>query len=833
MDNNKLLTVLIISGLFLLWLLYPSRSLGPDDNAADVVEIVYMGPGGPITGAMADAVKAFERESREAHAKDPRKPIYRIIAGQNAARDQVADPTRFLLSVAGDVPPDVIYFDRYAVAEWAGRGAFLSLDDYIQRDLAAGITETPRLERFYKSCIDEAMYQGKVYAIPNSVDDRAFYYNKDLLKRAGLVDEQGNAKPPKDWEELRDYAIRLTERDEQGRLMTAGYIPQFGNMFLYIYGWMNDAQFMTPDGRQCRLNAPEAVEALTYMVSLYDTLGGYQQLSAFQAGFQGNELDPFIQGKVAMMVHGAWHLPFLARYGRNLDFGVAPPPVPRKELAKGRTTATMNGGWSYAIPAAARNKEAAWAFIRFMASDRAFEIWIESEREMAEAQGQLYIPRQLPVIDLNQRFYKRYVLDNPQMPQNFKDASRVMMDLLPDAYYRPVTPVGQVMWNEHLSASEAAFYHRFSPQEALDRGTANVQKELDRFFNPVKGAPLNWTWFFVGYGLLLAGIATIVYRWDTRMAFREGLARLIRRRKPVGGTVVGSQGGYMRAQWREGWLGAGPWLLGFVIFGGGPMLFSIVMSFCRYDVLNPPEFVGWFNFKWMFTQDHLFPIAVWNTVYMVIGVPLGLAVGLGIALLLNVEIRGVSIWRTFFYLPAIVPLVAASILWIWVFNPLGGVLNQGLELIGVTGPNWLQDAYWSKPSLLLMGLWGAGSGMIIWLAGLKGISKELYEAAEIDGCTAVQKFRYITIPQLTPYIFFNLVMGLIGTFQIFGQAFIMTQGGPANSTLFYVYHLFNHAFRYGNMGYASAMAWVLFLVVLALTVWQLRLSRRWVHYEAE
>jgi multiple sugar transport system permease protein len=235
----------------------------------------------------------------------------------------------------------------------------------------------------------------------------------------------------------------------------------------------------------------------------------------------------------------------------------------------------------------------------------------------------------------------------------------------------------------------------------------------------------------------------------------------------------------------------------------------------------------------MFTQDHLFPTAMWNTIFMVLGVPLGLAAGLGIAMLLNVEIRGVALWRTCFYLPAIVPLVASSILWIWVFNPQGGFLNLFIELFGIEGPNWLQDASWSKPALILMGLWGAGSSMIIWLAGLKGINKELYEAAGLDGCNAWHKFRYITIPQLTPYIFFNLVMGLIGTFQIFAQAFIMTQGGPANSTLFYVYHLFNHAFRYGNMGYASAMAWVLFIIVLVLTIWQLKLSRRWVHYEGE
>jgi multiple sugar transport system permease protein len=234
----------------------------------------------------------------------------------------------------------------------------------------------------------------------------------------------------------------------------------------------------------------------------------------------------------------------------------------------------------------------------------------------------------------------------------------------------------------------------------------------------------------------------------------------------------------------------------------------------------------------MFTEDKLFPVSMRNTLFMVLGIPLGLAVSLGIALLLNLSIRAMAVWRTFFYLPAIVPMVAASILWIWMLNPSGGLINLALGLVGVEGPRWLQSPEWSKPAIILMGLWGSGGGMIIWLAGLKGISRDLYEAASIDGANAWQRFISITIPQLTPYIFFNLVMGLIGTFQVFGQAFIMTEGGPANSTLFYVYHLFNNAFRYGHMGYAAAMAWVLFVLVMGVTVVQLKLSKRWVYYEA-
>ena len=270
-----------------------------------------------------------------------------------------------------------------------------------------------------------------------------------------------------------------------------------------------------------------------------------------------------------------------------------------------------------------------------------------------------------------------------------------------------------------------------------------------------------------------------------------------------------------------------------MLFTGGPLLFSIVISFCKYDVLRPATFVGLANYAFMLDGDEQFWNALGNTLYMLIGVPLGLALGLGMAILLVQKVRGVPLWRTFFYLPSIVPAVASSILWIWIFNPDSGLLNALLRAAGIEGPKWLQDPATSKLSLILMGLWAAGGGMIVWIAGLKGISESYYEAAAIDGAGTWQQFRTITLPMLTPYIFFNLIMGIIGTFQVFTQAFIMTGGGPNNSTLFFVYHLFNQAFRYLNMGYASAMAWFLFLIVLALTALQMSLSKRWVHYEGE
>ena len=831
-----------------LWWLYPSRRLDDARQTEGVVEIVFMGPGGPIQGAMEDVLREFERSSENAHARDPRQPVCRVISGQSAARNQVEDPTRFLVSVAGGTPPDVIFFDRYAVAEWAARGAFEPLDEYIRRDY--GSVEA-MASRFYIPCWQEGSYKGKVYGIPNSVDNRALYYNKDLLKSAGLVDENGEAVPPRTWRDLKEYAVRLTRHvrpqrsPDSGNITVVGFAPNYGNSWLYMYGWMGGGEFMSADGTRCTLNDPGVVKGLAFMKEVYDALGGYRTVRAFQAGFQGNELDPFIQGKVAMKIDGVWVLRVLATYGRDLDFGVAPNPLPDFEIERCRNEGrepllSWSGGWAYAIPATARNKDAAWQFINFITSDRAFRILAENDRLVSEFQGRLYMPAQQPVKALNEEFYETYVRNNERLPQRFKDGYRTFNELLPYSRFRPVTPVGQLLWNEHNNATEDALLDKKTPGESLNYHAAVVQTALDRIIKKPAGREITtWAWFFVLYGVLLAGIAAAVYFWDTRRGFRGAIVRLLRLQGRVAAhTIEGSRGGYLRSQWIEGFICAAPWLIGFIAFTGGPMLFSAVMSLCDFDVINPARFIGLDNYRSMFVQDELFPKAVWNTAFMIVGVPLGMAVSLAMALLLNMKIRGMAVWRTFFYLPAIVPMVAGSVLWIWIFNPQGGLLNRLLEVIGLTRllgvhPLWLYDEATSKPSLILMGLWGAGGGMIIWLAGLKAINQQLYEAASVDGAGELRKFWHITIPQMTPYIFFNLIMGTIGTFQVFGQAFIMTQGGPANSTLFYVYHLFNNAFRYGRMGYAAAMAWFLLAVVLLLTVLQMKLSKRWVYYEAE
>lgn len=833
MSYPKLILIVFL-GALLLYILAPSRSPVFKDEG-NVIEITYMSQGGPLSGSLDDVVRAFERESLEAHKKDPSKPIYRVVSSQNAAADLVSDPTRFVISVAGDMPPDVISFDRYAVAEWASRGAFHPLDDFIEKDLENNHPYTITPQRFYKAAWDEASYRGKVYSIPTEVDNRALIYNKDLFRRAGFVDENGEAIPPQTWEELRDYAKKLTQFDEDGNVTVLGFAPNYGNSWFYFFSWMNDGEFMSEDGTKCTLNDLRCVEALQFMVDLYKDAGGYQQVLAFQSGFQGGILDPLLSGKVAMKLDGYWNMPIYAQFGRDVDFGVAPPPVSPRLLSKGQKTVSWSGGWSYAIPFNAKHKDAAWELIRFMMSDRGWDIRIKSEKEIADAQGRPFIPPMISIKDLFEKYLAYFVTDNPQIPPKIKKGCLVFMDLLPFSRFRPITPVGQILWNRHVMAMDEACHLKKTPKEALDYGTAIVQKELNLILHPREGKPVNWSFFFVGYGILVVVIVSGAYFWDTHIGFRRLIVRRFSRKKDViyEDLVEGSRGGYFRSQWWSGFLFVSPWVLGFIVFGGGPLLYSILMSFCDYDILKPAKWIGLENYKYMFTEDELIPKAMGNTLYMIIGVPLGMIASLAIALLLNLKIRGVSVWRTFFYLPAIIPAVAAFTLWLWIFNPAGGLLNQTLKLFNIHGPNWLGSETWSKPSFIVMGLWSAGGGMLIWLAGLKGISEQYYEAASIDGASRIQQFHHITLPLLTPYIFFNLVMGMIGVFQIFDIAFIMTQGGPVNSTLFYVYHLFNNAFRYGHMGYASAMAWMLFVIILILTILELKSAKHWVHYGGE
>ena len=283
-----------------------------------------------------------------------------------------------------------------------------------------------------------------------------------------------------------------------------------------------------------------------------------------------------------------------------------------------------------------------------------------------------------------------------------------------------------------------------------------------------------------------------------------------------------------------------PWLIGFLIFTVGPMIASLVISMHSWSMLSPPGWVGLENYQSIIAEDSLFVTTLWNTAfYVVLSVPLGIAIGLALAILLHNKLPGMGFFRTMLFLPSITNIVAASVLWLWVFNPEFGLLNTFLRWLGIQGPLWLQSEAWAKPSLVIMSLWGVGGTTIIFLAALQGIPQELHEAASLDGAGPVRRFFHITIPMISPAIFFSSIMGVIGSFQVFAQAFVMTgtsqpgsEGGPNNSTLFLVLYIYKKAFQEFRMGYASALAWLLFFIILVFTTLQTRLSKERVHYEA-
>lgn len=727
------------------------------------------------------------------------------------------DAQKLLTAIAGGDPPQLITQDRFTVGEWASRGAFLALDEFLARSELGP-------EDFYESAWNEASYRGSVYGIPKDVDDRALYYNKRMLREAGLVDGQGNVVPPRDWDDLTRYAVAMTKRDASGRIVQLGFAPNYGDAWLYIYSWLNGGEFMSADGRTVTLADEKNVEALRYMVELYDAVGGMAQAEAFvRANNNDRRLDPFLIGQVAMKIDGNWQLRHMAELAPDLEFGVAPAPAPA-----GRSSITWGGGYSYVIPRGARHPEKTFELIEYLVSEEGFRLTQTVWARYSAARGRGYVPIMSAQPAINEKVLDEFLSRDENLSPSIREAMPVFVGLMEVSRYRPVTPVGQYLWDEHVRALETAGRSHEDPEQVLRISQAKVQARLDRLLEEEATAGGRAAVPWVVMSIAIAGAAIVI---------GIGILVLAQRRRPQP----------LRRDEATAAIGfLSPWLIGFLLLTAGPMAASLVFSFCRYDVLHPARWVGLANYQRLF-EDELFWRSLLNTAYMLLAVPLGLVIGLAIALLLNAEVRGVKVYRTLFYLPAIMPIVAASMLWIWVLNPKSGLINTTIRLLGIDAlptifgwerfePLWLASPSWflgSKAAILLMLLWSSGSGMIIWLAGLKGIPRHLYEAAEIDGAGPLRRFASVTLPMLTPYIFFNLVIGIIGIMQIFTPAFVMTPNAqPADSTLFYSFHLFNNAFRYFEMGYASALAWVLLLMILGLTLLQLWGSKRWVHYEA-
>lgn len=682
---------------------------------------------------------------------------------------------KLLTAIAGKVPPDLAMLSRPSFSQFAERGGLTAIDEFVIRDRI-------RSQDYFPACWDEGVYREKVYAIPFSTDVRALFYNRELFKKAGLDPD----RPPKTWKELLEYADKLTIRNKRGEIIQAGFLPfqNAGNSWFYMYAYPNRVQFISADGQQAIFNTPACIQALEYIVNFVDHFGR-EDLLKFQSGGAGgwSSQGPFLIGKLAMVCDGNWSVRQIREYAPKLDYGVAPMAIPDNGMVT-----SWSAGFGFTIPRGAKQTAAAWEVLKYYTSPK-IQLQLATEEDT------------LPC--------NRIAATDPTLMNDPR--WKFFVDLMDKTQFLPKTPVIKELWDEIVSAVDQATFHKKTPEQALTVAQKNIQRALDNLYKKEQYPMLNWTLFILIMGLIIFILICLAIYWFKKTVWPQKLLR----REAI-----------------YGYLFASPWILGFLLFVIGPILVSLILSFCNYEILTPAQWVGWSNYKRLLNDDPIFWKSLWNTVYYTcFGVPLGMVSALGFALLLNQKIRSIALFRTIYYLPSVVAGVAVFILWMWLFNPQTGLLNAFLGLFGIKGPSWIYDPVWSKPSLILMGLWTVGGGTLIYLAGLQGIPEQYYEAAQIDGAGNWKQFIHVTLPMLSPTIFFNLIMGVIGSFQVFTQAYVMTAGGPVDSTRFYVFYLFQLAFQYFYMGYASAMAWLMFLLILILTLIQFKFASRWVYYE--
>ncbi|MCE9619446.1 MAG: extracellular solute-binding protein [Planctomycetes bacterium] len=747
----------------------------------ELVVMHWSGEGGPEEDRIVDdSLRSFE-------ARNPGIRVRRINPG-----DAASFYTKLQTMLASGEPPDVFYVGAERVAGFSEMGLVEPLDKYLELDQAGAVEERIKLEDFYPTTVAAFRFDGKsagsgpLYGIPKDFTTVGFYYNKDLFRRAGL------AFPSKGW----TWDEYIADARAIAKLKNANGDPCIGSefvtwpMMVRAYLRSEGLEVRGADYDDPRLDDPKVKAVL-------DRLRSWRQdeTNTLTSGRSklATGVAVFTTGRVGMAgPFGRWVVP---EYRRIRDFDWDYAPLPRG-AAEGNVIATVS--WSMAKQS--RNKESAWKLIRWLTGP---------EAQISGAKLGLAIPT------------IRSVAESPA----FLDASKKPLN---NQGFLDPAPAAQVVdWpaNPRFEQLLGATLDR-----SLKVGDQTVQQSVDDFnrmwtaettsplaragFEPFPWAPLGWALS------LCAFIAIAILAW---FALRPH----------------GDLGATREARW--GWLLVSPWVLGFIVFMAFPIVMSLLLGFAKWrgvSTLDQATWVGWGNYRQLLGHDERFIASLKVTLYYtIIVVPGGQILALLAALLMNQKIRGIHFFRAAWYLPSVLAGVGVAVLWRWVFDTDGGLMNAALRpllhVFGATPPDWFgrDAAVWGAPAFAIMGFWMVGGGMMIYLAGLQGVPEELHEAARIDGVGAVGRFFRVTLPMLSPVILFNVVMSIIACFQVFTQAFIMTGGEPGDLTRFYVLYLYNQAFEFYEMGYASAMAWILLLITLFFTMITLRGSRSLVHYE--
>lgn len=728
-----------------------------------------------------------------------------------------------LAQFAADVAPDVAMMDMNNFQRFARRDAILPLNQFF--DDIPGFD----INSYYRPIVEAHSYRGELFVLPRDIAPIGIiYYNKEAFREAGLELPDGNwtwdfqARP-----HLREQCFiwvleQLTKRNERGRTVrwaySAGWATLTAEMFATSMGARMADNYESPT--RVLMDDPRWIRSFEFTSSMWLEHGWVPSPTELTSQMQTTAWQLFAAGRVAMYQSGIWDVPNIRdaigvgedkRF--DWDITLAPGWINPETGEVQRSAPT--GGSGYAILSSTKHPREAWLLAEWMAGEPGMQAMAAAGYAQPAIQELAlqapWIPDENTPIELRE-------------PQ-----SRIFTDTaVPYVHFNPTSD----LWPEVMGLVgreyERLFNGSVTAEYALTKGTANANRRLQTLLAEQDLPRFNW-WAGLAIGIgILAAVLWWVY-WPERnrkLTYRQKKENVV------------------------GYLFIMPWVLGMLLFTLGPMILSLLMSFADWDIIRPAMWRGAQNYVEAFTIDPRFYRSLAVTfIYALFAVPLGLFGSLMLALLLNIKVRGMPIYRTCYYLPSIASGVVAALIWRRIFQPEGGLLNTFIygpdgtwNTLGIASfldrfnpnpgqpVNWLANEMLALPGFIFMSLWGIGGGMIILLAGLQAIPQHYYEAATVDGANIWKKFRNVTLPLLTPSLFFTLVTGIIGAMQVFTQAFVMTGGGPNDTTRFYMLHLYEAAFVGLRMGYASAMAWVLFVIILIITLFQFKFSK-WVYYE--
>lgn len=726
---------------------------------------------------------------------------------------------KLLAQYAADTSPDVAMLDPGSFQRYSSRGALLELNQFFDT--------TPEfiIDDYYKPIVDAHSFEGKLYVLPRDIAPMGLiYYNKRLFKEAGLSLPDGSwtwsfkPRPELGEKDFLTVMDRLTKKDAKGKVKQWAFSAWDSAGIAELLVYSSGGRFVDNRESFTKLNFddPKIIRAYDMVDQLANKYHYMPSQSELTSVVQATAVDLFNTQRCAMFQCGIWSVPIVRKAnvpGKPgfFDWDIVEAPGYQDEVTGKITRAAGTGGSGYGIMANTRHPNEAWRVVAWMAGPEGMKAMAEAGIAQPAIKSMATSPAWIPNKDTP---------IEQQYPWNRIATHNAVQNVI----FSPSAPYwGEV--NGIVGAKLGLIYNGDArADKVLPEVNQTANKRLQDILAQENQPPFNWLAGVTVAVTLCLGLVYWVFKPDLgkKLTYRE------------------------KREARTGFLFASPWIIGLIVFTIGPMLVSLLMSTTDWDYITPAKYRAAANFTEALSQDPRFWQSLKVTsVFTVVSVPLGILTALGLAMVLNTKVRGVPIFRTCFYLPSLASAVAGALIWRRVFQSDGGLLNLALygpdgswrlpffsSLLGPKGelPNWLGDEKLALSALIIMSAWGVGAGMVILLAGLQSIPDFYYEAARLDGANARQTFRVITVPLLAPALLFTLITGVIGSFQSFTNAYIMTQGGPNDATRFYMLHLYDAAFTNLRMGYAAALAWILFAIIFVVSLLQLRLNKS-VYYE--